>query len=149
MVGTLAMSSTTTSTPRHAPGNAPAHVSTHVPPQGPMRSRANPMALPIILTYGRIVAVPVVVGCLFWQNILHGGLWLRWFALVIFIAAGVSDFLDGYFARIWGQQTSLGRMLDPIADKLLVASCLLILGAEKTIHGWSLLAAIVILCREI
>ena len=63
--------------------------------------------------------------------------------------AGVSDFLDGYFARIWGQQSSLGRMLDPIADKLLVASCLLILGAEKTIHGWSLLAAIVILCREI
>jgi cardiolipin synthase len=108
-----------------------------------MRSRANPMALPNILTYGRIVAVPLVVGCLFWQNILHGGLWLRWFALVIFIAAGVSDFLDGYFARIWGQQSSLGRMLDPIADKLLVASCLLILGAEKTIHGWSLLAAIV------
>jgi cardiolipin synthase len=90
-----------------------------------------------------------VVGCLFWHNILHGGLWLRWFALVIFIVAGVSDFLDGYFARIWGQQSSLGRMLDPIADKLLVASCLLILGAEKTIHGWSLLAAIVILCREI
>ena len=105
------------------------------------------MALPNILTYGRIVAVPLVVGCLFWQNILHGGLWLRWFALAIFIAAGVSDFLDGYFARIWGQQSSLGRMLDPIADKLLVASCLLILGAEKTIHGWSLLAAIVILCR--
>src|SRR5690348_16493247 len=147
------MNSTTTSTPRHASGHAPAHgpahVSTHVPPQGPMRSRANPMALPNILTYGRIVAVPVVVGCLFWQNILHGGLWLRWVALAIFIAAGVSDFLDGYFARIWGQQSSLGRMLDPIADKLLVASCLLILGAEKTIHGWSLLAAVIILCREI
>ncbi len=114
-----------------------------------MRSRANPMALPNILTYGRIAAVPFVVGCLFWQNILGGELWLRWLALVVFIVAGVSDFLDGYFARIWGQQSSLGRMLDPIADKLLVASCLLILGAEKTIHGWSLLAAIVILCREI
>src|SRR5690349_11010399 len=62
---------------------------------------------------------------------------------------GAADYLDCYFARIWGQQSSLGRMLDPIADKLLVASCLLILGAEKTIHGWSLLAAIVILCREI
>ena len=80
------------------------------------------MALPNILTYGRIVAVALVVGCLFWHNILHGGLWLRWVALVIFIAAGISDFLDGYFARIWGQQSSLGRMLDPIADKLLVAS---------------------------
>jgi cardiolipin synthase len=115
----------------------------------PMRPRAHPLALPNILTYGRIVAVPVVVGCMFWQNILHGGIWLRWVALAIFIAAGVSDFLDGYFARIWAQQSSLGRMLDPIADKLLVASCLLMLGAEKTIHGWSLWAAVVILCREI
>jgi len=111
--------------------------------------RAHPLALPNILTYGRIVAVPLVVGCMFWQNILHGGLWLRWVALAIFIAAGVSDFLDGYFARIWAQQSSLGRMLDPIADKLLVSSCLLMLAADETIKGWSLWAAIVILCREI
>jgi cardiolipin synthase (CMP-forming) len=113
------------------------------------RLRAQSLTLPNILTYGRIVAVPLVVGAMFWQNILHGPLWLRWVALGIFIAAGVSDFLDGYFARIWEQQSSLGRMLDPIADKLLVASCLLMLGAEKTIHGWSLWAAVVILCREI
>jgi cardiolipin synthase len=110
---------------------------------------ARPLALPNILTYGRIAAVPVVVGCMFWQNILNGGLWLRWVALAIFIAAGVSDFLDGYLARMWGQQSSLGRMLDPIADKLLVASCLLMLAAENTIHGWALFAAVVILCREI
>src|SRR5271166_2576792 len=113
------------------------------------RLRAHPFALPNVLTYGRIAVVPIVVGCMFWQSILGGGLWLRWVALAFFIAAAISDFLDGYFARIWAQQSSLGRMLDPIADKLLVASCLLILGAEKTIHGWSLLAAIVILCREI
>jgi len=61
----------------------------------------------------------------------------------------VSDFLDGYLARIWAQQSSLGRMLDPIADKLLVASCLLMLAAEDTIQGWTLFAAVVILCREI
>ena len=115
----------------------------------PARLRGHASALPNILTYARIAAVPVVVGCMYWQVILNGGLWLRWVALVIFIAAGVTDFFDGYFARIWGQQSSLGRMLDPIADKLLVASCLLMLGAEKTIHGWALLAAIVILCREI
>jgi cardiolipin synthase (CMP-forming) len=111
--------------------------------------RAHPLTLPNILTYGRIVAVPIVVGCMFWQNILHGGLWLRWVALAVFIVAAISDFLDGYFARAWRQQSSLGRMLDPIADKLLVASCLLMLGAEKTIHGWALFAAVVILCREI
>jgi cardiolipin synthase len=116
---------------------------------GTGRLRAHPFALPNILTYGRIVAIPIVVGCMFWQNILHGDLWLRWVALAVFIAAGVSDFLDGYLARMWAQQSSLGRMLDPIADKLLVASCLLMLAAEKTIHGWALFAAVVILCREI
>jgi cardiolipin synthase len=76
-------------------------------------------------------------------------LWLRWVALAVFIAAGVTDVLDGYFARAYGQQSSLGRMLDPIADKLLVGSCLLMLCAEETIRGWSLLASVIILCREI
>jgi cardiolipin synthase len=107
------------------------------------------LALPNLLTYGRIVAVPVVVGCMYFQAILQYGLWLRWVALVIFIAAGITDFLDGYLARSWGQQSSLGRMLDPIADKLLVSSCLLMLAADETIRGWSLFAAIIILCREI
>ena len=110
---------------------------------------ARPLALPNLLTYGRIAAVPVVVGLMFWQSILEGGLWSRWLALAIFIAAGLTDILDGYLARIWGQQSSLGRMLDPIADKLLVASCLLMLAADTSIHGWTLWAAVVILCREI
>ncbi len=113
------------------------------------RLPARPLALPNILTYGRIAAVPVVVALLYWQSIEGGGLWLRWVALGVFIAAGVTDILDGYFARIWGQTSSLGRMLDPIADKLLVASSLLMLAAEEIIHGWSLLAAVIILCREI
>jgi cardiolipin synthase len=113
------------------------------------RLPARPLALPNILTYGRIAAVPVVVALLYWQSIEGGGLWLRWVALAIFTTAGVTDILDGYFARIWGQMSSLGVMLDPIADKLLVASCLLMLAAEEIIHGWSLLAAVIILCREI
>ena len=108
-----------------------------------------PLAIPNLLTYARIVAVPLVVACMYWQAILSGGIWLRWAALVIFIAAGITDFLDGYLARSLGQQSSFGRMLDPIADKLLVASCLLMLAADETIKGWSLWAAIVILCREI
>jgi len=61
----------------------------------------------------------------------------------------VTDYFDGYFARLWGQYSSLGKMLDPIADKLLVSACLLMLAAGDTIHGWALLAAIIILCREI
>jgi CDP-diacylglycerol---glycerol-3-phosphate 3-phosphatidyltransferase len=112
-------------------------------------SSARALALPNLLTYGRIVAVPVVVACMYYQAIFEAGLWLRWVALVVFIAAAVTDWLDGYFARIWGQQSTFGRMLDPIADKLLVASCLLMLAADGTIRGWSLWAAIVILCREI
>jgi cardiolipin synthase len=107
------------------------------------------LSLPNLLTYSRIAAIPVVVACMYWQSILQGGLWLRWVALVIFIAAGITDFFDGYLARTWDQQSKLGRMLDPIADKLLVASCLLMLAADETIKGWSLFAAIIILCREI
>jgi len=106
-------------------------------------------ALPNLLTYGRIAAVPVVVALMFSQSIMQGGLWLRWVALAIFIAAGITDVLDGYFARTLDQQSLLGRMLDPIADKLLVSSCLLMLAAEDTIKGWALLAAVIILCREI
>jgi cardiolipin synthase len=105
--------------------------------------------LPNILTYSRIAAIPVVIGCMYAQSIMGAPLWLRWVALFVFIAAGITDFLDGYYARIWDQSSSLGKMLDPIADKLLVASCLLMLAADETIRGWSLWAAIVILCREI
>ena len=108
-----------------------------------------PLAIPNLLTYARIVAVPLVVACLYGQSILAGGMWLRWVALAIFVAAAITDVLDGYFARSLGQQSSFGRMLDPIADKLLVSSCLLMLAADETIKGWSLWAAIVILCREI
>src|SRR3981081_3199111 len=81
---------------------------------------------------------------------MAGPLWMRWLALAVFIAAGVTDFLDGYYARIWDQHSAFGRMLDPIADKLLVASCLLVLAADDKFRGFGLLfAAIVILCREI
>ena len=101
--------------------------------------------LPNILTYGRLLAVPVVVACLFWSNEFI----MRWIALGIFILAAVTDFLDGYLARALAQQSSLGRMLDPIADKLLVSAVLLMLVADHTIASFSIWAAIVILCREI
>ena len=107
--------------------------------------RGRNWTLPNILTYGRIVAVPIVAGGL----IASPALWMRWTALAIFIIAGITDYLDGYLARAWSQQSALGRMLDPIADKLLVAATLLVLVADRTIAGWSLWAAIVILCREI
>jgi cardiolipin synthase len=107
--------------------------------------------LPNMLTYGRILAVPLVVLCFFLEGRLQSSDFARWSALVIFVAASVTDYLDGYLARAWKQTSNIGRMLDPIADKLLVATCLLLLAADtdRTIAGWSLWAAIIILCREI
>ena len=102
-------------------------------------------SVPNVLTYLRIVAVPAVALCLF----LIPGNAGRWWALGIYVAACITDWLDGYLARAWRQQSTLGRMLDPIADKLLVASCLLMLAVDETIRGWTLWAAIIILCREI
>ncbi len=116
---------------------------------GAARTGAGPFALPNLLTYGRIAAVPVVAGCLFTVTIFGAGLWLRWVAVAIFILAALTDWLDGWVARAYGEQSALGRMLDPIADKLLVGACLLMLAADTTIRGWSLWAAVVILCREI
>ncbi|WP_422679922.1 CDP-diacylglycerol--glycerol-3-phosphate 3-phosphatidyltransferase [Chelatococcus albus] len=107
--------------------------------------RTRAFNLPNILTYGRILAVPAVVVCLFWPQ----DTWTRWIALAIYVAAAVTDYLDGWLARAWSQQSALGRMLDPIADKLLVAASLLMLVSDGTIRGWSLWAAIIILCREI
>src|SRR5262249_52052655 len=69
--------------------------------------------------------------------------------VVIVISAGVTDVLDGYFARKWGEQSASGRMLAQSADKLLVSSSLLMLAADGSIRGWSLWGAIVILCREV
>ena len=102
-----------------------------------------------MLTYGRIVAVPMVVLCFFIEGRLNGSDLARWSALAIFLVASITDFFDGYLARIWKQGSKLGTMLDPIADKLLVAACLLVLAADGTIAGWTIWAAIIILCREI
>ena len=102
-------------------------------------------SLPNLLTYGRIVAVPLVVACMFWPRV-DG---MRWASFALFVTAAVTDFFDGYLARMWSQQSALGRMLDPIADKLLVAAMLFMLVADRTIVGMTVVAGIVILCREI
>lgn len=109
------------------------------------------LSIPNLLTYARIIAVPLVALCFFLEGKLQSSDFARWSALIIFLVASLTDFLDGYLARIWQLTSNIGRMLDPIADKLLVATCLLLLAADtdRTIAGWSLWAAIIILCREI
>lgn len=108
------------------------------------RERSLATSLPNLLTYGRILAVPAVVGSFFIQgNLVH------WIAFTLFVTASVTDFFDGYLARAWSQQSALGRMLDPIADKLLIAGSLLCLCTFGIITSWSVWAAVIILFREI
>lgn len=107
--------------------------------------RVQPLSIPNLLTYARIAAVPVVAGLLFFET----GKAAWWWAFAIYAVAAISDYLDGFLARFWNQQSSLGRMLDPIADKLLVGIVLLMLVNKQIISGWSIWAAIVILSREI
>lgn len=100
--------------------------------------------LPNILTISRIIAIPVVAGLLYLDPPIG-----NWLALAVFTSAGITDFFDGYLARAWHQQSALGRFLDPIADKLLVASVLLVLVGIDRIAGASIFPAAIILCREI
>lgn len=107
--------------------------------------------LPNLLTYARILAVPLIVLCFFVEGRLQSSDFARWCAVTIFAVASITDWFDGYLARAWKQTSNIGRMLDPIADKLLVATCLLLLAADtdQIIAGWTLWAAIIILCREV
>jgi len=100
--------------------------------------------LPNLLTLSRIVAIPVV--CLL---LLLDKPWGSWLALGAFVVACVTDFFDGYLARTWQQVSNFGRFLDPIADKLLVVSVLLMLVGIDRLAGIHILPAAVILCREI
>ena len=101
-------------------------------------------SLPNLLTLSRILAIPVVIATFY-----VSGDYARWFACALFSAAAVTDWLDGHVARRWAQQSELGRFLDPIADKLLVAATLFMLTATGRLSAQAILPALVILCREI
>jgi cardiolipin synthase len=110
----------------------------------PQTRTSKVLALPNLLTYGRVIAVPAMVLAYYLEGFVG-----HWLSLAIFVAASITDFFDGYLARVWKLQSAIGRLLDPIADKLLVATALMLLVSDRTIGGWSLLAALIILTREI
>lgn len=100
-------------------------------------------SLPNLITYARIIAVPVVCWLLTIPDPTA-----RWVALILYIVAALSDFLDGYLARKLNQGSPLGKMLDPIADKLLVNALLIVLAFTGDFDGWDLIPAIAIMLRE-
>jgi CDP-diacylglycerol--glycerol-3-phosphate 3-phosphatidyltransferase len=109
-----------------------------------MQTRSHLTSLPNLLTYGRIVAVPVVI-CL----VATGDPQLRWLAFVLYVVAAFTDWLDGYLARKWNQSSPLGRMLDPIADKLLVGALIVIFAWDGSFSWFDLIPGTLILLREI
>ncbi len=100
--------------------------------------------LPNLLTLSRIVVLPAFVAAFYLSSPLS-----NWVTFAIFVAAGLTDFFDGYLARNLNQVSPFGRFLDPVADKLLVAAAILMMVAYDRITGWTVLPALVILCREI
>ena len=100
--------------------------------------------IPNILTIGRIIIVPFFV-LSFYLPGFYGDLT----AFALFIVASFTDFLDGMLARMFKEESKLGELLDPIADKIIVATALILLVMDGTIRNYEVIAAIIILTREI
>lgn len=96
------------------------------------------------LTLSRILVIPAILLLL---AIPYG--WSAWLALILFVAAGITDWLDGYLARRDGQVTKIGQFLDPIADKLLVSAVILLLVYNGQIRSFTVFPAVIILLREV
>ena len=102
------------------------------------------MNLSNALTLIRIAVIPIIVIFIYLKNPIFG-----WTAFVLFCLASITDYFDGYFARLRNEVTNFGTFLDPIADKLLVASVILILTSKGIIANWETIPALIILLREI
>ena len=97
-----------------------------------------------LLTLSRIAIIPIILIAIIVDTKLS-----VWIAFFLFMLAGITDFADGYLARLRREQTNFGTFLDPIADKLLVASVILVLTSKGIISNWTIIPAIIILMREI
>lgn len=106
------------------------------------------MTLPNLLTLLRVAAIPLIVAGIVLPA-PYASADLRLAAAVLFIGASATDWLDGYLARRLDQISALGRMMDPIADKMLVASVLVALSASGDLTGWAIIPTLIIIAREL
>ena len=102
------------------------------------------MNLSNVLTLSRILVIPIIVLCISLKDPFFG-----WTAFFLFCIASITDYFDGYLARVRNEVTNLGTFLDPIADKLLVAAVILILTSKGIISNLDTIPALIILLREI
>ena len=93
-----------------------------------------PFNIPILLTWGRVIAIPLLVA-IYYAPFSNYAITRDVLATVLFVAAAVTDWFDGYLARRWNQTSAFGAFLDPVADKLLVAACLIVLVHDQREHG--------------
>ncbi|MCW2406540.1 CDP-diacylglycerol--glycerol-3-phosphate 3-phosphatidyltransferase/cardiolipin synthase [Sphingobium sp. B1D7B] len=105
--------------------------------------------LPNILTLSRILAVPLLVALLWPADSVHAWRIGYLAAFALYCLMGITDYFDGYLARAQGTVSKLGVFLDPIADKIMIGAVILILCANQNINGVHIIAALVILLREI
>ncbi len=101
------------------------------------------MTIPNILTLSRVALIPVVIVMLFAEDPA-----MRWWVFALFVVLALTDYLDGYLARVLDQASDLGALMDPIADKVLVAALVVGLVSRGDIAGWDVAGAVLILCRE-
>ncbi len=100
--------------------------------------------LPNLLTISRVLAMPIIIFSFYIES-----QYTCWITISIFLFACITDFFDGYLARVWDVQSEFGKLFDPIADKLIVTSTIIMLIYKQKIDDFTIIPSIIIVCREI
>lgn len=100
--------------------------------------------LPNLLTISRVLAIPIIIFSFYIE-----GQYTCWVTISIFLFACITDFFDGYLARVWNVQSEFGKLFDPITDKLIVVSTIIMLIYKQKVNDFTIIPSIIIVCREI
>ncbi|MDC0074167.1 CDP-diacylglycerol--glycerol-3-phosphate 3-phosphatidyltransferase [Alphaproteobacteria bacterium] len=100
--------------------------------------------IPNLLTFSRLILIPSIIIIIYFDRPYSG-----WLSCLVFIAAAITDYLDGKLARKWNSTSKIGALLDPIADKMLVLSILFMLAYNNSLNNWLIFPSLIILLREL